>query len=90
VADTGTIAGSTATTDALFANVVRHAALPRDEALARAVAMTAGTPARALGLADVGAIEPGRRADLVVLDPDLHVRDVYRAGARLAPVPLPG
>jgi N-acetylglucosamine-6-phosphate deacetylase len=90
VADTGTIAGSTATTDALFANVVRHAALPRDEALARAVAMTAGTPARALGLAEVGAIEPGRRADLVVLDPDLHVRDVYRAGARLAPVPLPG
>ena len=82
--DTGTIAGSTATTDALFANIVRHAALPRAEALARAVAMTATTPARALGLTDVGAIEPGRRADLVVLDPDLTVRAVYRAGARVA------
>jgi N-acetylglucosamine-6-phosphate deacetylase len=90
VADTGTIAGSTATTDALFANIVRHAALPREEALSRAVTMTAQTPARALGLTEVGAIEPGRRADLVVLDPDLRVRDVYRAGIRLSSVPLAG
>jgi N-acetylglucosamine-6-phosphate deacetylase len=90
VADTGTIAGSTATTDALFANIVRHAALPREEALSRAVTMTAQTPAQALGLTEVGAIEPGRRADLVVLDPDLRVRDVYRAGIRLSSVPLAG
>ncbi|WP_308282786.1 N-acetylglucosamine-6-phosphate deacetylase [Pseudonocardia nigra] len=83
-AEGGPIAGSTATTDALFANIVRHAALPRDEALLRAVAMTATAPARALGLADVGEIAPGRRADLVVLDADLLVRDVYRAGERLA------
>ena len=90
VADTGTIAGSTATTEALFANIVRHAALPREEALSRAVMMTAETPARALGLTEVGAIEPGRRADLVVLDPDLRVRDVYRAGIRLSSLPLAG
>ena len=90
VADTGTIAGSTATTAALFANIVRHAALPREEALSRAVTMTAETPARALGLTEVGAIEPGRRADLVVLDPDLRVRDVYRAGIRLSSLPLAG
>jgi len=90
VADTGTIAGSTATTEALFANIVRHAALPREEALSRAVTMTAETPARALGLTEVGAIEPGRRADLVVLDPDLRVRDVYRAGIRLSSLPLAG
>jgi N-acetylglucosamine-6-phosphate deacetylase len=79
---TGTIAGSTATTDALFANIVRHAALPREEALVRAVAMTSTSPARALGLTDVGALTPGRRADLVVLGPDLTIRDVYRAGVR--------
>jgi N-acetylglucosamine-6-phosphate deacetylase len=81
----GAIAGSTATTDALFAKVVRHAAAPREDALRRAVALTATTPAHALGLADVGAITPGRRADLVVLDPELRLREVYRAGVRVTP-----
>ncbi|TQM45598.1 N-acetylglucosamine-6-phosphate deacetylase [Pseudonocardia cypriaca] len=80
----GAIAGSTATTDVLFAKVVRHAAVPHEEALRRAVALTATSPARALGLADVGVIAPGRRADLVVLDTGLKVREVYRAG-RLLP-----
>jgi N-acetylglucosamine-6-phosphate deacetylase len=79
----GAIAGSTATTDALFAKVVRHAAVPHEEALRRAVALTATSPARALGLADVGVIAPGRRADLVVLDTGLKVREVYRAGQLL-------
>jgi N-acetylglucosamine-6-phosphate deacetylase len=81
----GAIAGSTATTDALFAKVVRHAAVPRAEALRRAVALTSTTPARTLGLADVGSIAPGKRADLVVLDGTLRVRKVYRAGHRLPP-----
>ncbi len=76
----GAIAGSTATTDALFAKIVRHAEVPRAEALRRAVALTATTPARALGLTDVGAIAAGRRADLVVLDPQLRVREIYRGG----------
>jgi N-acetylglucosamine-6-phosphate deacetylase len=79
----GAIAGSTATTDALFGNVVRHAAGPRAEALRRAVAMTSTTPARALRLPDVGAIAVGRRADLVALDPhELTVRSVFNAGAQ--------
>jgi len=81
----GAIAGSTATADALFANVVRHAAVPRADALRRAVALTATTPARALGLDDVGAIAPGRRADLVALDPQLRVTAVYRAGVPVPP-----
>ena len=39
------------------------------------------TPARALGLGEpVGALEPGLRADLVVLDDDLQVKRVMRAG----------
>lgn len=76
----GAIAGSTATTDTLFAKIVRHTSGPREEALRRAVALTASSPARALGLSDVGAIAPGRRADLVVLEADLGVRQVYRAG----------
>ena len=37
-----------------------------------------------LGLDDVGAIEPGRRADLVVLDEDLEVVRVMRGGAWLS------
>jgi N-acetylglucosamine-6-phosphate deacetylase len=83
----GAIAGSTATADVLFANIVRHATAPREEALRRAVALTSTTPARALGLADMGAIAPNRRADLVALDAtDLSVRTVYRAGA-LVPRP---
>ncbi len=34
-------------------------------------------PARVLGLADRGAIEVGRRADLVLLDKELRVREVF-------------
>lgn len=37
--------------------------------LARAWALVSATPAAAAGLADRGAIEPGRRADLVLLEP---------------------
>lgn len=82
----GSIAGSTATTDELFANIVRHSGVERAAALRRAVSMTATVPAAALGLPDVGALEPGRRADLVVLDAEsLAVRAVYRAGVRGSP-----
>ncbi len=46
------------------------------------VALTAAsrTPARALGLDDVGRIAPGKRADLLVLDGALHVDAVLRSG----------
>ncbi len=81
----GAIAGSTATADVLFRNIVRHAAVPRAEALRRAVAMTASTPARALGLTDVGELVVGRRADVVGLEADLRVASVYRAGAAVRP-----
>jgi N-acetylglucosamine-6-phosphate deacetylase len=75
----GSIAGSTATADALFRAVVAHAP-DRTSGLVRAVAMTASTPAATLGL-DVGVLEPGRRADLVVLSPALTVREVWRKGS---------
>ncbi|WP_428925107.1 alpha-D-ribose 1-methylphosphonate 5-triphosphate diphosphatase [Marinibacterium sp. SX1] len=44
--------------------------------LAGAVAMATDTPARALGLADRGRIEPGLRADLAVFDPESSGRCV--------------
>ena len=44
--------------------------------------MASTTPARVLGLDDeVGALEAGLRADLVVLSPELDVKRVMRAGA---------
>ena len=72
----GSIAGSTLTMDAAFRQAV-GAGLD----LATAAAMAATTPARALGLADqVGALEAGLRADLVVLAADLTVKRVMRSG----------
>ena len=73
----GSIAGSTLTMDAAFRQAV-GAGLD----LPTAAAMASTTPARVLGLADeVGALEAGLRADLVVLRPDLTVKRVMRAGA---------
>jgi N-acetylglucosamine-6-phosphate deacetylase len=70
------IAGSTLTMDAAF----RFAVVACDVSLADAATMTSCTPARVLGRADVGDIEVGRRADLVVLDDDLAVKAVMVAG----------
>jgi N-acetylglucosamine-6-phosphate deacetylase len=75
----GAIAGSTLTMDAAVRFAVRTAGLP----LLDVVHAASTAPAAAWGLADVGAIEPGRRADLVVLDDRLEVVRVMRAGAWL-------
>ena len=73
----GSIAGSTLTMDAALRHTVASGI-----GLAEASAMASTTPARVLGCADeVGALEAGLRADLVVLSPDLHVKRVMRAGA---------
>lgn len=72
---TSTIAGSTATMDRLFAKVNAAAGL------IAAVQATATTPARALGLAHVGALRMGFDANLVVLQQDLEVQAVMLRGA---------
>ena len=69
---TSTIAGSTATMDRLFRTVAGLGS-DSDTALNAAVRMTSTTPARALGLDDVGNLRPGYAANLVVLDRDLQV-----------------
>ena len=75
----GAIAGSTLTMDA----ALRHA-VAAGVALPDACRMVATTPARAIGLGDqVGALQAGLRADLVVLDDELDVVRVMRAGAWL-------
>lgn len=75
VRGTSTIAGGLATMDQLFRAVAGSAGL------AAAVQVTATTPARALGLDRVGAIRAGYRANLVVLDQDLRVREVMVEGS---------
>ena len=55
VAETPTIAGSTATMDHQFRFAVDHSGLPRDEALMAAVRQASINPARALGLPCTGA-----------------------------------
>jgi N-acetylglucosamine-6-phosphate deacetylase len=73
----GSIAGSTLTMDAALRRAV-GAGIP----LVDACRMAATTPARAVGLGDrLGALVPGLRADLVVLDVGLRVTRVMRAGA---------
>ncbi len=76
----GTIAGSALTMDAAVRNVVDAAGVPLEDAVRAA----STTPARLLGLTDRGRIEPGARADLVVLDGgDLSVRATLVAGTTI-------
>ena len=72
---TRSIAGSTLTMDVAFANAVRAGV-----SLVDAARMASTTPAAALNWYEVGAIEIGKRADLVVLDAEYAVRRVMRAG----------
>ncbi|GAA1927639.1 N-acetylglucosamine-6-phosphate deacetylase [Microbacterium aoyamense] len=74
----GAIAGSTLLQDAALRNVVGYG-IP----LPDAVDALTRTPARVLGRDDLGRLEPGCLADAVLLDDDLTVRSVWRAGTRL-------
>lgn len=75
--DGETIAGSTMTMDIAFRRAVQAIGLPIEQASIAASL----TPARAIGVADqVGSIEAGKRADLLVLDNDLNVVAVMSRG----------
>ena len=46
----------------------------------RALAMATSVPAACIGLADRGHLRPGARADIVHLDRDLHLQQVWQGG----------
>jgi len=72
----GTLAGANGTMHDALVNAVRFG-IP----LADAVAAAALVPARSVGIdAQVGSIEPGKRADFVLLNEDLSIRAVFHLG----------
>ncbi|MFE6386357.1 N-acetylglucosamine-6-phosphate deacetylase [Nocardiopsis dassonvillei] len=75
--ESGTIASSTIVLPQAVRNAVRGLGVDVPEAVRSA----SSVPAAALGLDGVGRIEVGGRADLVVLDDDLEVREVVYEGA---------
>ncbi|MEN8649374.1 N-acetylglucosamine-6-phosphate deacetylase [Streptomyces sp. 21So2-11] len=76
--DGGSIAGSTLTLDTAFRRAVTVDRLPVDDV----VRSISANPARLLGVADrVGSLEPGKDADLVVLDADFALKGVMHKGA---------
>ncbi|OLV18421.1 N-acetylglucosamine-6-phosphate deacetylase [Deinococcus marmoris] len=80
--ESGSLAGSLLTMDMALKN-----AMQAGISLAEASQMASGTPARSLNLSDRGMLEPGLRADLVVLDADLNVLEVYVGGHKVSAEP---
>ncbi|MFZ1362537.1 MAG: N-acetylglucosamine-6-phosphate deacetylase [Candidatus Nanopelagicales bacterium] len=75
--EAGNIAGSTLTLDKALRFVVNNC----DVSIEDASQMLSANPARVLGLTDRGTLEPGKRADLLVLqDASLDVTRVMQAG----------
>ncbi|HWU07498.1 MAG TPA: N-acetylglucosamine-6-phosphate deacetylase [Streptomyces sp.] len=73
----GSIAGSTLTLDTAFRRAVTIDRIPVEDV----VRSISANPARLLGLYDrVGSLDPGKDADLVVLDADFALQGVMRRG----------
>ncbi|WP_408648133.1 N-acetylglucosamine-6-phosphate deacetylase [Streptomyces gossypiisoli] len=73
----GSIAGSTLTLDRAFKRAVTIDRLPVEDV----VRALSANPARLLGMDDrIGSLEPGKDADLVVLDADFDLKGVMRRG----------
>ncbi|MGQ4434586.1 MULTISPECIES: N-acetylglucosamine-6-phosphate deacetylase [unclassified Streptomyces] len=73
----GSIAGSTLTLDRAFKRAVTVDRLPVEDV----VAAISANPARLLGSYDeVGSLEPGKYADLVLLDSEFDLKGVMRRG----------
>ncbi|MEU9145274.1 N-acetylglucosamine-6-phosphate deacetylase [Streptomyces sp. NPDC048349] len=81
----GSIAGSTLTLDTAFKRSVTLDRLPV-ESVVQAISVN---PAKLIGLYDeIGSLEPGKYADLVVLDSEFEVRGVMRRGEWIVIPPM--
>lgn len=74
----GSLAGSVLTLDRAFRNAVTEGGM----SVPAASGLVSGNAARYLGLHDRGRIEPGLRADFVVMDDAFHVCEVWAGGDR--------
>lgn len=73
----GELAGSRLTMDVAFRNVIAHAGVGVREAFI----MASSTPAKAVGLYDeLGSVDVGKRADLVIMNGDLALEQVIIGG----------
>ncbi|MGW4302112.1 N-acetylglucosamine-6-phosphate deacetylase [Streptomyces sp. NPDC004646] len=82
----GSIAGSTLTLDRAFQRAVTVDRLPVTDVV-KALSVN---PARLLGLSDrIGSLEPGKDADLVLLDAEFTVKGVMRRGEWVLAPQLP-
>ncbi|MFJ6985269.1 MULTISPECIES: N-acetylglucosamine-6-phosphate deacetylase [unclassified Streptomyces] len=81
----GSIAGSTLTQDRAFKRAVTVDRIPVQDV----VAALSANPARLLGVDDrVGSLEPGKDADLVLLDENFDLKGVMRRGDWVVPPQL--
>ncbi len=74
--DRTSFAGSVATTDRLLRTMLEGTGVD----LVSVSRMLSATPARVMGLTDRGSIEVGKRADLVLLDEKMEVKQVFLGG----------
>lgn len=74
----GTLAGSVLTLDTALRN-----ALSVGLALEKVSQLLSAIPARYMGLEDRGTLEPTKRADIVVLDKETNILEVYAKGKKL-------
>ncbi len=72
----GTLAGSILQMDQAVRNLITFTGC----SLAEAITAASATPARIIGLASQGQVAPGFSADLVLLDPSIHVQMTLVAG----------
>lgn len=74
--------GSLASSIVGMDHMVRHMASSTTADLASVIRMATLTPAERTGIAaSTGSLEPGKQADILILQPDLTVRTVIQAGA---------